>query len=60
MIRVIVASNDNGSKEEVYFTEDFEAEASDFFYMGDMTITIDDKIDELPSCFPMDYVLRRQ
>ena len=62
MIRVVVASNGSGSREEVCFTEDTETDAEDFFFMEDMAINSDGliDIDDMPSCFPMDYVLIRK
>ena len=59
MIRCIVASNNSGSREEVYFTDDFETEAEEFFYLDDMTISSDEEIDDLPSMFPLNHTLVR-
>ena len=57
--RIITASNDNGNKEEVYFTEDFDTPATDFI-SPDLTINCDKVIDEeMPSGFPMNYTLKR-
>lgn len=60
MIRVIVVSTPNGNQEEVLFTEDVESSAEDLFTLGDMTVNIDETIEELPGGFPMDYILRRE
>lgn len=62
MIRVLVAANDSGSREEVVFTEELKKEGESFFFMKDMTITTDEllEIDTLPSYFPLDYVLKRE
>ena len=60
MIRVITASNQDGSREEVFFTEDFDILAEDCFLMDGMTIDIDEQIDDMPSCFPTEYVLKRE
>jgi hypothetical protein len=57
--RVIQMDNESGSYETVVFTEDIEKDASDFCSPG-QTVISDSKIDEeMPSGFPMDYVLRR-
>jgi len=59
-VRVLVASNESGSKEQVLFTEDFETPAEDFF-MSDVSISSDDIIEcRWPRAFPMDYILERQ
>ena len=58
MIRLIVASTVSGEREEVIFTEDMVTPADELFFMGEMTVDIDDKtIEDLPSGFPMNYVL---
>ncbi len=59
MIRLITASSINGIREEVIFTEEFDAPAEDFFFMDGMTIDMDKLIEDLPSLFPMEYVLKR-
>ncbi|HDY88360.1 MAG TPA: hypothetical protein ENH82_09655 [bacterium] len=59
MIRVITASTNNGEREEVIFTEEFNKPAEDFFFMDGMTIDLDEQIEDLPSRFPMEYVLKR-
>ena len=59
-IRLIVSSNDNGTDEEVYFSDDFVAPADDFLTPG-LTLNSDTIIDDvLPSCFPRGYALRRR
>jgi len=57
-VRIIIASNENGSHEEVHFTEDFETPAEDFFFNLEVS---QDKICEceLPSTFPLGYNLKR-
>lgn len=58
-IRCLVASSENGEKERVVFTEDFETPGTDFFSM-DFTVDSDTQIDNvLPSGFPVDYALAR-
>jgi len=60
MIRCIMMDTDNGSNESVVFTEDMDKDAEDFLYPGQKVIE-DEKLDvELPSGFPMDYILKRQ
>ena len=64
MIRVIVASSENGRREEVYFTEDFETPAEDFFFVdegavNELTRFADSEILGLPNGFPLAYVLVR-
>ncbi len=61
-IRIIKASNESGSYESVYFTEDFDSPPEDFFIMeDDMSIDTDETIDDnLPSCFPKEYELIRR
>lgn len=59
-IRIIQSSNQTGAREEVYFTEDFDTFAEDFITSG-LTLDEDSICDcELPSGFPMDYILRRE
>ena len=59
-VRVLVASNESGSKEQVLFTEDFETPAEDFF-TSDVSISSDDIIEcRWPRAFPMDFILERQ
>ncbi|HDY90275.1 MAG TPA: hypothetical protein ENH82_19415 [bacterium] len=60
-IRVIIASNADGSNERVYFTQDLDSPAEEFFYMGDgLEINSDDVIDDnLPSTFLREYELVR-
>ena len=57
--RAIGRGNDSGSREEVYFTDDLETKAEEFFYLDDMTISIDEEIGDLPSMFPINYTLVR-
>ena len=60
MTRLIHYSNDSGSKEGVYFTEDTELNASSVVPPG-CTITNDVILDEeFPSTFPMDYNLEKK
>ena len=63
MIRLIKASSESGSREEVYFTDDLEMEAEDAFFMGGnypMTIDTDEILDvDFPSGFPLDRQLVR-
>lgn len=57
-IRVLVASFENGNNETVYFTEDMDAPAEDFFAKG-MTIDEDQTIENnLPSGFPVESELK--
>ena len=59
-VRVLVASNESCSKEQVLFTQDFETPAEDFF-MSDVSISSDDIIEcYWPHAFPMDFILERQ
>ena len=58
-IRVIVASTNNGEKEEVVFTEYFDTPALDFVSRG-LTVDKDEVIyNNLPMGFPTDYRLVR-
>lgn len=58
-IRCIVASTENGERESVVFTDEFEQDAADWF-PGNMTIDSDTMIDDvLPGGFPKNYVLDR-
>jgi len=57
-IRVLVASFDNGNNETVYFTEDMDAPAEDFFAKG-MAIDEDQIIENvLPTGFPTERELK--
>lgn len=59
MIRCIVYSTANGSKEGVYFTDDLEMDATDCIPF-DCTLSEDFKIDEdFPAGFPLNYNLER-
>ena len=59
MIRIIHYSNESGSHEGVFFTEDLEMDAEDVL-PPNCTISSDTKLDiELPSSFPMEYNLTR-
>lgn len=56
-IRVVVVSNENGTNEDVIFTEEFDVPATDFC-ARDQTVDIDKLIDNnLPSGFPTDFTL---
>ena len=58
--RIIHFTNENGSKEGVYFTDDMNTPAEDFIppfcELGSDT-TIDD---DMPNHFPMNYTLWRE
>lgn len=59
MLRLIVASNESGTKEEVIFsTDNGNAPAVDFVSPG-LSIDIDAQIEKLPNGFPLDYILTR-
>lgn len=61
MTRCIVASSESGEREEVYFTEDMDSPADDFFFMDEMTIDSDTVLNvDFPSSFPLETILRRQ
>jgi hypothetical protein len=60
-IRIIRYSNENGSREGVYFTEDFELLADDVIPFGcelDSDTVIE--VYNWDGCFPMDYHLERK
>jgi hypothetical protein len=60
MIRCIVYSNESGSREGVYFTEDIDLDARDCI-PSDCTIDHDFMISDIfPSSFPFDYNLERR
>jgi hypothetical protein len=59
-IRIIHFSNESGSKEAVYFTDDFVTPATEFVRPGytlDKDVTIE--ASNWPSTFPMNYCLLR-
>lgn len=59
MIRLIIVSNNSGSKEDVIFTEDYDTPATDYCTV-DQEVTFDDKIEaDLPTTFPLEYTLHR-
>ncbi len=59
MTRCIVYSNENGSREGVYFTTDLEMDAS-FCIPPNCTLSNDFTItDDFPDTFPMDYNLEK-
>jgi hypothetical protein len=61
-VRCIHFSSNDGSKEGVIFTEDFEEKTEDFIPPG-CTLdgeTEDIKLHQLPSSFPLDRVLWRE
>lgn len=58
MIRVIVASNESGEQEEVYFTDDMDTKAEDFVSLD--VVEIDKTIESLPFGFPLNYILTRE
>lgn len=59
-IRLIIQSTGNGEHETVQFTEDFETPVKDFIIRG-CTIDYDKIIDaDLPSEFPLNYLLKRE
>lgn len=61
LVRCILFSNDNGSKEGVIFTEDMETETADFI---PPSCTLDGEselpLNTLPDCFPLDSILWRE
>ena len=58
-IRVIIQSTENGSRESVIFTDDFDLPIDDFVIPG-FTVDCDKVIeDNLPDGFPKDYNLER-
>ena len=57
MTRLIIASRENGSDEEVIFTDELKDFAIDFVSPG-LTIDIDTQIEDLPSGFPLNHVLK--
>ena len=59
-IRLIIQSNDNGNREFVTFTEEFDTPVDDFKF-PDCSIDFDKVIEaEIPSVFPTGYNLQRQ
>lgn len=60
-VRCILFSNDSGSKEGVYFTEDMEIPAEEFC-PPDCTISGTSELSDsdLPSCFPLDRPLMKE
>ena len=59
-VRVIVTSNGSGEREEVVFTQDFEAKAEDWCGF-EMSVDIDQvfETDNWPTAFPMEHTLRK-
>lgn len=59
MIRLIVASMENGSDEEVIFSSETveDVPSIDLISPG-LAIDIDVEIEDLPAGFPMDYLLK--
>jgi hypothetical protein len=58
-IRLIIASDDDLTREKMIFTEDMGAPPSDFF-SSDLPIRHDRVIEmETPSAFPLEYVFSR-
>jgi hypothetical protein len=60
-LRIIKQSNESGSEERVYFTEDFDTPIEELTISG-LTVDSDVIIEgiELPSGFPLDYDLIRE
>lgn len=59
-MRIIHYSNNSGSKEGIYVTEDLKMDASDVCPPG-CTVSNDFMVDdEFPSGFPLEYNLERQ
>lgn len=59
-IRCIVYSNENGSREGVFFTSDIDTDATEFIPYGctiDSTTIMDSN--DFPSAFPFEYNLER-
>ena len=58
-VRLIIQSNESGSKEFVIFTEDFDTPVDDFVY-PDCTVDYDEVIEcDLPMSFPLDRSLKK-
>lgn len=58
-VRLLIASNESGSREEILFSTDFESPADDFFF--GLTVSSDKVIDcDLPDTFPLDYNFMRK
>jgi hypothetical protein len=59
-IRVIVQSSEDGADERVLFTDEFDAPIKKFMVPG-LTLDIDKIIKmEIPSGFPLYYMLQRE
>ena len=58
-IRLIIQSIENGEKEYVHFTENFDSPQQDYI-LPSCTIDYDEIIEaDLPTMFPLDYSLKR-
>uniref|UniRef100_A0A6M3LS88 Uncharacterized protein n=1 Tax=viral metagenome TaxID=1070528 RepID=A0A6M3LS88_9ZZZZ len=58
-IRIVISSNDSGSMETVYFTDDLHSPVGDLIQPG-LDLVSDTIInDTLPTMFPREYVLTR-
>lgn len=61
-MRLIIASNENGSKEVVLFTADERTPASDLMPLG-LTVDYDEVLNIdfiMPGSFPVEYILERK
>lgn len=58
-VRIIICSTEDGSKEDVIFTQEFDTPASDYCRPG-LTIDCDEvKELDLPSAFPLEHTLTK-
>lgn len=59
-VRLIIMGNQEGTREEVIFTEDFDVLGEDFCRPG-LAIIFDKQIENnLPNCFPMESNLIKE
>jgi len=60
MLRLIIQSTQNGERESVIFTDEFDVPSENFLKPG-YTVDFDQLINiKLPSAFPVGYVLNRE
>lgn len=59
-VRLIQISNTSGSKEGVIFTDDFDADAADWCNRDTQVDNVEVLDIELPSGFPLNYILWRE
>lgn len=59
MIRIIHYSNETGSREGVTFTEDMEADASEYVPYGCVLVSDTKAVVKLPATFPTEHQLEK-